>query len=164
MSPVTVRLARTDDLRAINDIYNHYVVHSTCTYQEVPETMEDRAAWFRGRGPEHPVTVAEIDGQIVGWAALSPFHKRSAYRRTVENAVYVAPTHHRRGIGRMLLADLIERARGAGHHAIVALIDAEQRPSVAIHQAFGFADIGTLREVGFKFGRWLDVRYMELLL
>lgn len=164
MPKTEILTATVADLSAINQIYNHYVLCSTCTYQEVPETMEDRIAWFAARGPEHPVIVALIDDEVVGWGALSPFHKRSAYRRTVENSVYVAPAHHRRGIGRMLLADLIERARSLGHHAIIAGIDEEQTASAALHAALGFQDVGLFREVGFKFGRWLHVRYMEFML
>lgn len=97
-----------------NDIYNHYVVHSTCTYQEAPEPIESRWAWFERRGQEHSVTVAERDGLVIGWGALSPFHARSAYRFTVENSVYVDHRCHRQGIGDALLRDLIGRARLAG--------------------------------------------------
>jgi phosphinothricin acetyltransferase len=159
-----VRPATLDDLAAINAIYNHYVLHSTSTYQEEPETLADRFAWFAGHGEKHPVTVAELDDEIVGWGSLSPFHRRAAYRNTVEDSVYLAHTHLRRGIGRLLLADLIARGRSAGHHTIVALIDAEQPASVALHAALGFRDVGTLREAGFKFDRWLHVRYMQLML
>lgn len=165
MFPVTIREAQRDDLAAINDIYNHYVLHSTSTYQEAPETLEQRATWFAAHDPRvHPITVAVAQEEVLGWASLSPFHRRSAYRRTVENSVYVAPAHLRRGIGRMLLADLIARGRNAGHHAIVALIDADQPASVALHAAAGFQDAGCLREVGFKFDRWLHVRYMQFML
>ena len=152
------------DLPAINDIYNYYVLHSTATYQEEPETIQSRAAWFARRGPAHPVTVARIGGAVVGWASLSPFHPRSAYRRTVETSVYVDSSTHRRGIGRALMQDLISRAREAGHHTIIAGIDAEQPPSLALHDSLGFVRIAHLREVGFKFGRWLDVVYLQLML
>src|SRR5438067_9508283 len=101
-----IRDAAVADLTAINDIYNHYGLHSTCTYQEEPETAEERAAWFASHGARHPVTVAVVDGQVLGWGSLSPFQKRAAYRNTVENSVYVHPAHQRRGIGRALLADL----------------------------------------------------------
>jgi phosphinothricin acetyltransferase len=164
MSAVEIRIARADDLQAINDIYNHYVFHSTCTYQETAEPMEARQAWFARRGAAHPVTVAEIDGKVVGWGALSPYHARSAYRNTVENSVYLHPEFNRRGIGSMILRDLIERSRAIGHRAIIAGIDAEQAGSVALHEKFGFEKVGHFKQVGFKFGRWLDVIYMELLL
>jgi phosphinothricin acetyltransferase len=164
MSDLTLRPAVDADLRAINDIYNHYVLHSTATYQEEPETMQGREAWFTRHGLMHPVIVAEVDGLLVGWGSLSAFHSRSAYRRTVENSIYVHPAHHRRGIGRTLLVDLIRLARDAGHHTIIALIDGDQPASVGLHAAHGFREAGHLREVGFKFGRWLNVVQMQLML
>jgi len=163
-TPVAVRAAGEADLPAINDIYNHYVLHSTCTYQEEPETLERRRDWFRRHGASHPVTVAELNDRVVGWGSLSNYHARSAYRRTVENSVYVHHEQHRRGIGSVLLQDLIVRARALGHRAIIAGIDSDQNGSVALHAKFQFEKVGQFKQVGFKFGRWLDVIYMELLL
>ena len=159
-----VRPATGSDLVAINDIYNHYVLHSTCTYQEAPESLEVRQQWFGRHGDLHPVTAAELDGRVVGWGSLSPYHLRSAYRRTVENSVYVHHQHHRRGIGALILQDLIVRARDLGHHAIIAGIDAEQTASAALHTRFHFEKVGHFKQVGAKFDRWLDVIYMELIL
>lgn len=161
---VAIRPATETDLAAINDIYNHYVLHSTCTYQEEPEPLDGRQLWFRNHGERHPVIVAESDGQVVGWGSLSPYHTRSAYRRTVENSVYVHHRHYRRGIGSLLLQELIVCARALGHHAIIAGIDAEQTASVGLHAKFQFVKVGQLKQLGFKFGRWLDVIYMELIL
>jgi len=163
-APLDIRPATADDLPAINDIYNHYVLHSTATYQEDPEALAGRRAWFDRHGAAHPVVVAIRGGAIVGWGSLSPYHVRSAYRRTVENSVYVRPDCQRQGIGRAVLADLVGRAREVGHHTIIAGIDAEQAASVALHRAAGFVQAGRLRRVGFKFGRWLDVIYMQLML
>ena len=162
--PLTIRLATPDDLPAINAIYNHYVLHSTCTYQEEPSTPEERAAWFATHGLRHPVTVALRGGEVIAWGSLSRFHPRSAYGRTVENSVYVRHDLHRRGLGRVLLDDLIERGKSIGHRTILALIDFEQRGSIALHEKLGFIEVGRLREVGFKFGRWLDVIYMQRML
>lgn len=159
-----IRLARESDLAAINAIYNHYVLHSTCTYQVTPETDEARLAWFRSHGEKHPVTVAEIDGEVVGWGSLNRYHPREAYARTVENSLYIRHDRQRRGIGRALLADQIERARALGHHTILALISAEQTASVALHEAFSFQKAAHLRELGWKEGQWLDVVFMQLLL
>jgi L-amino acid N-acyltransferase len=159
-----IRLAGPGDLGAINDIYNYYVLHSTCTYQESPEPMEGREKWFTQHGPVHPVIVAEMDGRIAGWGSLSAYHVRSAYRHTVENSVYIHHEFHRRGIGTIILADLIERARTIGHRAIIAGIDGDQLASVKLHAKFGFETVGHFKQLGFKFGRWLDVIYMELLL
>ena len=164
MTTPRLRLATPADLPAINAIYNHFVLHSTCTYQEEPSTAEERAAWFAAHGGPHPVTVAEADGKVIGWGSLSRFHPRSAYRHTVENSVYVRHDLHRRGIGRLLLDDLVVRAKDAGHRTIIALIDSSQAGSIALHRTCGFADAGQLREVGFKFGRWLDVVYLQRML
>jgi L-amino acid N-acyltransferase len=159
---ISIRLARVEDLGAVNAIYNHYVLRSTCTYQEEVETEEGRRAWFERHGEKHPVTVAVDDeGTVVGWGALNTFHGRSAYRFTVENSVYVREDMHRRGIGGAILRDLMERAKGLGHRVIVALISADQEASVGLHARAGFVEVGRLRGVGFKFGRWLDVVYMQ---
>jgi L-amino acid N-acyltransferase len=160
----TLRPATESDLVAINDIYNHYVLHSTCTYQEELEPLDGRRRWFSHHGDKHPVIVAEADGQVVGWGSLSTYHARSAYRRTVENSVYIHHRHHRRGIGSLLLQELIVRARSLGHHAIIAGIDGEQTASVALHARFHFEKVGHFKQVGFKYNRWLDVIYMELIL
>jgi L-amino acid N-acyltransferase len=161
---INIRPAAESDLAAINDIYNHYVLHSTCTYQEEPESPDGRRQWFEHHGEKHPVIVAEAGGHVVGWAALSAYHPRSAYRHTVENSVYVHHQHHRQGIGSRLLRELIVRARQLGHHAIIALIDAEQPASIALHAKFHFERVGHMKQVGSKFSRWLDVVYMELIL
>lgn len=161
---VVIRPATESDLVAINDIYNHYVLRSTCTYQEEPEPLEGRQAWFNRHGEKHPIIIAEVGGQAVGWGSLSAYHQRSAYRQTVENSVYVHHEHQHRGIGSLLLEELIGRAEKLGHHAIIAGIDAEQTASVALHTKFGFERVGCLKQIGFKFGRWLDVVYMERIL
>jgi phosphinothricin acetyltransferase len=159
-----IRPATELDLVAINDIYNHYVLHSTCTYQEEPESMESRRQWFHHHGEKHPVLVAEAAGQVVGWGSLSAYHPRSAYRHTVENSVYIHHQRHRQGVGSLLLRELIARARALGHRAIIAGIDGGQAASVALHSKFQFEKVGHFQRVGFKFGRWLDVIYMELRL
>jgi phosphinothricin acetyltransferase len=159
-----LRLATVRDLERINEIYNHFVRHSTCTYQEEPESREGRAAWFEEHGAHHPVTVIEREGQVVGWGSLSPYRTRSAYRFSVENSVYIDHRWHRRGLGSLLLEDLIARARTIGHHTILAGIDSSQVASVALHRRYGFEPVAHLREVGYKFDRWLDVIYLQLLL
>lgn len=164
MEQPRIRPATARDLDAVNAVYNHYVVHSTTTYQTEPETREARQAWFDSHGAKHPVTVAEVDGEILGWGSLSPFHPRAAYHRTVEDSIYVRHDARRRGIGRALLTDLIDRAIKLGHHTIIAGIDSEQAGSIALHARFGFVEVARLREVGFKFDRWLDVVYMQRML
>lgn len=159
-----LRLATVADLPAVNDIYNHYVLHSNATYQEIPETPAGRLAWFEKHGPQHPVTVVTIDHVVVGWASLSPFHPRSAYRFTVEDSVYLHPAHTARGLGTLLLADLISRSRALGHRSILALIDAGQPASIRLHDKFHFRPCADLRQVGWKNEQWLDVVFMQLVL
>jgi phosphinothricin acetyltransferase len=161
MTQPTIRLATAEDMEAVNDLYNGYVLDSTCTYQEIPEPIGSRHEWFARHGAAYPVTIAELAGRMVGWGALSPYHSRSAYRFTVENSVYVRRECHRRGIGSAILADLIDRAQVLGYHAIIAVVDADQAGSIGLHAKLGFREVGHFREVGLKFGRWLDVVYME---
>jgi L-amino acid N-acyltransferase len=164
MAAWVIRLATRADAGAINDIQNHYVVHSTATFLTEPFTLQQRLAWLEGRSPEHPVTVAEMKGSIVGWGALSEFRSRPAYRHTTEFSVYVHPDHHRRGIGRALLADLTERARTIGHHALVGGCCSESTGILALLDASGYKRVALFPEVGRKFDRWLDVVFMQRLL
>lgn len=160
----TLRLATKSDLPAINAIYNHYVLHSTCTYQTVPSTSEERETWFDQHGGKYPITVAEKDGGIIGWGSLSKFHPRQAYENSVEDSVYVHQDWHGRGIGSLLLADLIERARALGHHTMLGGIDADQKGSMALHAKFGFVECAVFKQVGYKQDRWLDVIWMQKML
>ena len=162
--PASIRLAVAADFGAITDIYNHYVVASTSTYDDQPVTAEERVQAFELRPPIHPVTVAVRDGEIVGYGALNPFRSRGGYRFTVENSVYVRPDCHRQGVGSAILTDQIERGQSLGLHVIVAVIDAEQSASIALHARYGFAEVGRMPQIGTKFGRWLDVIFMQRLL
>ncbi len=162
--PLAIRPARVDDCSAINDIYNHYVLCDTCTYQTEPDSLEEREAWLLGHGGPHPVLVAEQRGQVVGWGALSPFHPRAAYQASVEDSLYVRRDRLRAGLGRALLTALLEQARALGHHTVIALISAEKSGSVALHAELGFERAGYLRQAGYKFETWLDVVFMQLML
>ncbi len=165
MSCFSIRLATAADLSAINDIYNHYVLTSTCTYQLEPETLEARTIWFEQHSRDtHPITVATVEKEVVGCGALSPFRPRAAYRHSVEASVYLRHDVHRRGIGKALLLDLIARAKSAGHHTLIGGASADQTASLKLQESLGFQRIGCLREVGYKFGRWLDVVYSQLML
>jgi L-amino acid N-acyltransferase len=159
-----LRLAQPSDAAAINDILNHYVVHSTATFITVPQTLEERLTWLGDRQDMHPVIVAELDGAVVGWAALSAFRTRQAYRQTVEFGVYVRHDLHRRGVGRALVAELIVRARALGHHVLVGGCCHESTASLALMESFGFTQAARFREVGRKFDRWLDVIFLQLIL
>src|SRR5687768_16205034 len=134
--PFNIRLATVDDLEAINDIYNHYVPRSTCTYQLEPEPIEGRRVWFEAHPPDrYPVTVAQEDSQILGWGSLSKFRDRAAYAPSVEASVYIRHDKHRRGIGKALLIDLIQRARALGFHTLVGGASADQTASLALQES-----------------------------
>lgn len=161
MTPA-IRLATATDLPAINAIYNHYVLHSTCTYQLEPSTALERQQWFDAHGSRLPVTVVEsTDGNVIGWASLSNFMGRPAYRFTVENSVYVRHDFLRQGIGKALLADLLRRSDELGYRNVLAVISADQEPSMVLHRTMGFVEAGRLLRVGFKFDRWLDVAFLQ---
>ncbi len=152
------------DAEAINAIYNHYVRTSAATFQVEEETKEEREEELHSRPNELPLVVLEVNHEVAGWGALSPFKSRCAYRDTIELSIYVRPDRHRRGYGRRIVQDLVERARAAGYHTIVAASCAESSGSIALLRSSGFAEAGRLREVGSKFGRRLDVVYLQLLL
>ncbi len=159
-----VRLATETDLATINSIYNYYVLNSTCTFQTELDTVEERAEWFAAHDSLHPITVATNEKEIVAWASLSRYHHRCAYQHTVEDSVYVRNDMRNRGIGTILLADLIQRAETHGHHSVVAIIAADQTSSIRLHQRFGFLKVGQIVEAGYKFDRWLDVIFMQRML
>ncbi len=161
--PSAWRLQRRSAQRSTR-FTGYYVLNWTSTYQTEPATAEERAAWFEAHGPQHPVTVAERKGEAVAWGSLSRFHPRAAYSRTAEDSVYVRQDCLRQGLGATVLADLIVRARALKHHVIVAGISADQAASVELHRRQGFVQCGLLKEVGYKFERWLDVIYMQLML
>lgn len=157
------RLATAADAGPINAIYNHYVRSSTATFQVEDETTEERAEELRARAAHQPTTVLEAEGEVVGWGALSPFQSRCAYRDTVELTAYVRHDSHRQGHGRIIVQDLIARARSLGLHAIVAVSCEESVGMIRLLKSLGFAEAGCLRQVGRKFGRRLDVIYLQLL-
>jgi L-amino acid N-acyltransferase len=161
METPTIREARASDLAAIDRIYDHYVRTSTCTFQLEPAGIQARKAWFESHGERWPIIVAERAGEIVGWGSLSAYHLRAGYRFTVEDSVYVDESAHGQGIGQALLSELVSRAAKLGHHTVLAGVVADQVPSLRLHQKFGFAPVGQLREVGYKFDRWLDVIYLQ---
>jgi L-amino acid N-acyltransferase YncA len=158
-----VRPAGHEDLPRILSIYNREVLVSTATYDTVPRTPAENRNWFSLHDAEHPVLVAEDGGTVTGWASLSPWSDRAAYARTAEVSVYVAEEHRRKGVGRLLLQAIIDAGRALGYRALLARISADNEASVRLHAQLGFTVAGTLREVGVKFGRTLDVCIMEVL-
>ena len=162
---MNVRLAQSKDLLAISEIYNHAVLNTTASYDYEPRNMDHRIAWYEmHRKQDLPVFVAENAAGIVGWSSLSKYHDRMGYRFTVEDSVYIAEAHRGKGVGKALLAPLIQAARDRNLRAIIGAIDADNQASIRLHARFGFEKVGHFKQVGFKFDRWLDVVYMELLL
>ena len=161
---VTIRPAKTADIPAITRIYAHAVEHGTASFELTPPDETEMARRVRDlMGKGFPYLVAEIDGVLAGYAYAGPFRSRPAYRLTVENSVYIAPDTHRRGIGRALLAALIEAAQANGFRQMIAVIgdSTKQAASIGLHEALGFRHVGILDHVGFKHGRWLDSVLMQ---
>ena len=159
-----VRVAELDDAESIRSIYNVEVETSTVTFDLVPRSLHEQRAWLAARSGAHSVLVAEDDGQVVGFASLSPWKERPAYSTSVEDSVYIHRDHQGRGVGKLLLGRLLDTARASGFHAVFARIVGGHEASIALHAGLGFEVIGTEREVGRKFGQWLDVVVMERLL
>jgi L-amino acid N-acyltransferase len=163
-SAITVRIATLDDAAAIMAIYNVEVEQHLSTFDLVPRTLDEQRSWLAQRSGAFSAVVAELDGEVVGFAALSPYKERAAYRTTVEDSVYVSRAHPRLGTGRGLLEHIIGLARDSGFHSIVARIETGGTASRGLHEACGFELVGIEREVGRKFNRWLDVAVMQLML
>ena len=151
---------------AILEILNREIVTSTALYDYRPRPAESMVAWFREKEDgRYPVLGAEDEaGSLLGFATYGKFRVRPAYKYTVEHSVYVHEAHRGKGVARALLQALVARAREQGYHVLVGAIDAGNRPSIAAHEAVGFTHAGTIREVGFKFGRWLDLAFYQLAL
>jgi len=159
-----IRDATAADAQQLLAIYNREVLETTATLDAEPRSLDDQVRWLEERSLGHAVIVVELDDVIAGFASLSPFKQRAAYRPTVENSVYVDPAFQRRGLGRLLMAGIIERARIHGFHSVMARIADGNEGSIALHEGFGYELVGVEREVGRKFGRWLDVTEMQLML
>jgi L-amino acid N-acyltransferase len=159
------RLARDEDSEEIRAIYNREVLGSTVTFDLVARTPEDQVAWMDEHSGAHPAVVAVTeDAQVCGFGSLSPWRPRPAYRTSVEDSVYVEPAFQGRGVGRGLLEELVRLAGSHGFHAVMARIVGGHEASISLHKACGFEVVGIEKEVGRKFGRWLDVVLMELLI
>jgi len=171
ISPVEIRHAERRDAAGIRAIHNRFVTESTALFDLVPRTLDEQVQWIDEHSGGHPALVAVVDdapadvpGGIVGFGSLSPFRTRPAYAGTVENSVYLLDAFQRRGIGRRLLDELVRLAQAHGFHTVIARISGRNEPSIALHQACGFETVGVEREVGRKFGRWLDVVEMQRML
>ncbi len=162
---ITVRLATENDLPQILDIYNEIIANTTAIYYYEPHTLEMRRQWFDERKQQgFPVFVAEEGGVILGMSSIGPFRVPTAYKYSVENTVHVAANARGRGVGKLLMPPIIDAAKRSGMHTIIAGIDATNEVSLHLHKSFGFVEVAHFKEVGFKFGRWLDLKFLQLIL
>ncbi len=162
---VTVRPATVEDVPAILAIYNEAVANTTASWDYDPVTLEHRLERFEvARTNGWATTVADEDGRVLGYGSWGPFRSQMGLAQTMEHSVYVDAAARGRGVGRLLLRAIIDTARAAGVHALVGCLDATNEVSLRLHQSFGFVEVGCLPQVGAKFGRWLDLAFLELLL
>jgi phosphinothricin acetyltransferase len=162
---ISIRPASEGDLPEILSIYNDIILHTTAVYDYKPHTLEMRKSWYASKLKDnYPVFVAVEDDKIVGFSSIGPFRAWAAYKYSVENSVYVAAEQRGRGIGKILLPPLITAANERNLHVILAGIDASNDASIHLHMHFGFQEVAHFKEVGYKFGRWLDLKFLELTL
>ncbi len=159
-----VRLAHIADAEAIRAIYNQEVVESTVTFDIVPRSHDEQREWLNAHAGAHPAVVAVNDDEVIGFGSLSPYKDRPAYSTTVEDSVYVHRDRRGQGVGRLLLNELLSLATKHGFHAVIARIVGDHEASIALHQTCGFTLVGVEKQVGRKFGRWLDVVELQRLL
>jgi L-amino acid N-acyltransferase YncA len=159
-----IRLARPGDAEALRAIYNLEVSGSTVTFDIEPRSHADQVAWIERHQGVHPAIVALDGGSVAGFGSLSPFRDRAAYSTTVEDSVYVAADRRGQGVGRLLLDELVSLATHQGFHTVIARTSGDNEPSIALHRASGFVLVGVERQVGRKFGRWIDVAVLQRML
>ena len=150
----------------ILSIFNEAIVNSTALYDYKPRTADMMRAWFeaKAKGNFPVIGVEGTGGELMGFASFGTFRSWPSYKYSVEHSVYVDARFRGRGVGRRLLEEVIENARAQDYHVLIGGIDAMNKPSIALHERLGFTHCGTLRQVGFKFGRWLDLLFYELIL
>lgn len=156
-----IRPATEKDVPAITEIYNDAILNSVATFDTELKTVEDRLQWLNNHDTMHPVIVAESDGKVLGWASLSRWSERAAYDTTAEVSLYVDKDYRNQGIGKRLLEMLTLEGKTVGLHSLIARITEGNEKSFYLHELFGFEDVGTLKEIGKKFGNYLDVRIMQ---
>ncbi len=157
----TIRPAKPSDLDAITEIYNEAIRTTTATFDTEPRSESEQLHWFASHDPRHPILVANLDGKVVGWAHLAKWSDRAAYAETAETSFYVRQEHRRQGIGRKLKQAIVEEGRRLGFHTLIARVAEGSHESLHLNEAFGFVHVGTLKEVGRKFGRLLDVHILQ---
>lgn len=159
-----IRVARAEDAESIRAIYNAEVTGSMVTFDLVERSPEEQRAWMAEHSGVYALLVAEMDGEVVGFASLSPYRTRPGYATTAEDSIYVSDDHRGEGVGKALLSALVDQARLHGFHSLIGRVVGDHAASIALHRACGFDVIGVEKEVGRKFGRFLDVSLMQILL
>jgi len=160
MAPI-IRKALPGDIEAITEIYNEAILTTDATFDMEPKTLAEQKVWFEAHGPKNPVMVASVDGVVAGWASLSQWSTRCAYTDTAEISLYVKSEYRRRGLGKLLMAAILEEGQKAGLHTVLSRITGGNTVSICLHEKFGFEHIGTMKEVGLKFDKLLDVVMMQ---
>jgi len=158
---LTIREARREDLIAITEIYNKAIIKTVATLDTQPKPIEEQRVWFDRHNTKYPILVAEHQGLVVGWASLNMWSDRCGYSDTAEISLYVKEEYRNRGIGRTLLGAILKKGKNAGLHTVIARIAGNNQASIHLCDVFGFVHIGTMREVGRKFGKLLDVDLMQ---
>jgi L-amino acid N-acyltransferase len=161
---IVIRRAALSDLEAITAIYNEAIATTTATFDTEPKSTAERSSWFQSHGERHPILVAELAGKVIAWACLTPWSDRRAYADTAETSFYVKSEHRGQGIGRQLKEAIIEEAQRLGFHSLIARVAEGSSESIHLNESFGFKHVGTLKEVGRKFGRLLDVHILQKML
>ena len=163
-SPATIRDATEGDIPAIHAIYAHHVLHGLASFEEVPPGVEEMRSRYQSvRTAGKPYIVAELDGVVAGYGYASAYRARTAYRFTLENSIYIDQRHRGRGVGTALIEALVARCRGGPWRQMLAVIgDSDNAASIGLHRKAGFREVGVLRKVGFKHGRWVDSVLMQL--
>lgn len=160
-----IRPATLQDAPSILAIVNHNILHSTALYDYTPKEIAYIKGWLTEKTENNwPVIVAIQDNEVAGYGTYGTFRFKEGYKYTVEHSVYVSHQHTGKGIGKLLLAELINLAKQQGYHTMIGGIDAENKSSIEFHRKFGFTEAGLLKEVGYKFDKWLDVQFMQLIL
>jgi len=158
-----IRKARIEDLDAITHIYNEAILNTVTTFDTEPKTKEEQTEWFINHNSKYPVLVAEFRNKVVGWASLTRWSDRCAYSDTAECSLYIEQDYQGKGFGKALLTTLLQEAEKRGFHVIIARITEGNDMSLNLCKSLGFRYIGTMREVGRKFGKLLDVHLMQIL-
>lgn len=162
---IEIRNATEADLPQLLDIYNDIIINTTAVYDYEPHTLAMRKQWFDIKQQQgFPIFVAIDNGEITGFSSFGTFRPWAGFRFSVENSIYVSKNHRGKGVAKLLLPPLIEAAKALGLHTIIAGIDATNEASIKLHEHFGFVETAHMKEVGFKFDKWLDLKFLQLII